>query len=288
MTNTVTNFTRCAHNPRWSRERLEKNVATQIAAALELVPNSRTDTLYVVVWRRAPDRRAGGGPGDTNKREQRRQRCSLRVKPYRPSLSSPQAFAESRRSAAASLLAQYKVIRRNGAVVGFEPAKISVAMTKAFLAVNGGQGAASARIRELVAQLTDAVVGALHAPPAAGRHVPHRGHPGPGRARADALGRARRGARLRALPRGARAGARAGEAAREGRGGAAGAARGRERRSAGRSTCARLQRAGRVGLRRAGRRRAPGRRSSRRRCATCTTACRWRRCASRRSSPRAR
>ena len=38
--------------------------------------------------------------------------------------------------------AEYKVIRRNGAVVGFEPAKISVAMTKAFLAVNGGQGAA--------------------------------------------------------------------------------------------------------------------------------------------------
>ena len=37
--------------------------------------------------------------------------------------------------------AQYKVIRRNGAVVPFEPAKIGVAMTKAFLAVNGGQGA---------------------------------------------------------------------------------------------------------------------------------------------------
>ena len=45
-------------------------------------------------------------------------------------------------------LAQYKVIRRNGAVVGFEPAKIAIAMTKAFLAVNGGQGAASARVRE--------------------------------------------------------------------------------------------------------------------------------------------
>jgi ribonucleoside-diphosphate reductase alpha chain len=57
--------------------------------------------------------------------------------------------------------ADYKVIRRNGAVVGFEPAKISVAMTKAFLAVNGAQGAASARIREVVAALTDAVVGAL-------------------------------------------------------------------------------------------------------------------------------
>ena len=58
-------------------------------------------------------------------------------------------------------LAQYKIIRRNGAVVGFEPAKISIAMTKAFLAVNGGQGAASARIRDEVARLTELVVRAL-------------------------------------------------------------------------------------------------------------------------------
>jgi ribonucleoside-diphosphate reductase alpha chain len=57
--------------------------------------------------------------------------------------------------------ADYKVIRRNGAVVVFEPAKISLAMTKAFLAVNGAQGAASARIRELVGSLSDAVVAAL-------------------------------------------------------------------------------------------------------------------------------
>ena len=46
--------------------------------------------------------------------------------------------------------ADYKIIRRNGAVVGFEPNKIAIAMTKAFLAVHGGQGAASARVRELV------------------------------------------------------------------------------------------------------------------------------------------
>ncbi len=58
-------------------------------------------------------------------------------------------------------LAQYKVIRRNGAVVGFEPSKIAIALTKAFLAVNGGQSAASARVRELTAHLTDVVVGAL-------------------------------------------------------------------------------------------------------------------------------
>jgi len=57
--------------------------------------------------------------------------------------------------------ADYKVIRRNGAVVGFEPAKVSVAMTKAFLAVSGGQGANSARVRELVETLTGAVVTSL-------------------------------------------------------------------------------------------------------------------------------
>ena len=58
-------------------------------------------------------------------------------------------------------LADFRIIRRNGAVVGFEPSKISIAVTKAFLAVNGGQGAASARVRELVEQLTANVVSAL-------------------------------------------------------------------------------------------------------------------------------
>ncbi|MEO8629092.1 MAG: ribonucleoside-diphosphate reductase subunit alpha, partial [Betaproteobacteria bacterium] len=57
--------------------------------------------------------------------------------------------------------AEFKIIRRNGAVVGFEPSKISVALTKAFIAVNGGTGAASARVREMVVQLTDLAVGAL-------------------------------------------------------------------------------------------------------------------------------
>ena len=57
--------------------------------------------------------------------------------------------------------ADYKVIRRNGSVVSFEPSKITLAVTKAFLAVNGGQGAASARVRELVEQITHSVVRAL-------------------------------------------------------------------------------------------------------------------------------
>ncbi len=60
-----------------------------------------------------------------------------------------------------SRYSQYKIIRRNGAVAGFEPDKISIAMTKAFIAVNGGHGAASARVREVVARLTQDVVNAL-------------------------------------------------------------------------------------------------------------------------------
>jgi len=47
-----------------------------------------------------------------------------------------------------TMLAHYQIIRRNGAVVPFEPAKIAVAMMKAFLAVHGTQGAASASVRE--------------------------------------------------------------------------------------------------------------------------------------------
>ena len=55
----------------------------------------------------------------------------------------------------------YQIIRRNGAVVSFEPNKIAVAMMKAFLAVHGTQGAASASVREVVENLTDAVTRAL-------------------------------------------------------------------------------------------------------------------------------
>ncbi len=61
----------------------------------------------------------------------------------------------------APTLAHYQIIRRNGAVVAFEPGKIAVAMMKAFLAVHGTQGAASASVRETVDALTQAVVRAL-------------------------------------------------------------------------------------------------------------------------------
>jgi ribonucleoside-diphosphate reductase alpha chain len=62
---------------------------------------------------------------------------------------------------AASAYQGYQIIRRNGAVVAFEPNKIAVALMKAFLAVHGTQGAASASVRETVDRLTELVVRAL-------------------------------------------------------------------------------------------------------------------------------
>ncbi len=62
---------------------------------------------------------------------------------------------------AASVYTGYQIIRRNGAVVAFEPNKIAVALMKAFLAVHGTQGAASASVRETVERLTEVVVRAL-------------------------------------------------------------------------------------------------------------------------------
>ncbi|MCX7185355.1 MAG: ribonucleoside-diphosphate reductase subunit alpha [Nitrosospira sp.] len=72
-----------------------------------------------------------------------------------------------------SRYSQYKIIRRNGSVASFEPGKISIAMTKAFIAVNGGQGAISTRVREVVGRLTNDVVSALirHQPEGGTFHI---------------------------------------------------------------------------------------------------------------------
>ena len=82
-----------------------------------------------------------------------------------PALSTPTRFpatpAAPAATAAPHTLTHYQIMRRNGAVVAFEPSKIAVAMMKAFLAVHGTQGAASASVREVVDGLTQAVVRAL-------------------------------------------------------------------------------------------------------------------------------
>jgi len=56
---------------------------------------------------------------------------------------------------------EYRVIRRNGKVTSFDVSKISVAMTKAFLEVEGRGAAASRRVHEKVTELTDQVHHAL-------------------------------------------------------------------------------------------------------------------------------
>lgn len=55
----------------------------------------------------------------------------------------------------------FQIIRRNGTVSRFDAAKISLAMTKAFLAVEGHTAAASRRVHEIVAQLTEEIVAAV-------------------------------------------------------------------------------------------------------------------------------
>ena len=56
---------------------------------------------------------------------------------------------------------KYEVIRRNGTLTIFDSSKIHVALTKAFLAVEGNKAAASRRIHDAVAELTNQVERAL-------------------------------------------------------------------------------------------------------------------------------
>jgi ribonucleoside-diphosphate reductase alpha chain len=55
----------------------------------------------------------------------------------------------------------YQVIRRNGSVTPFDSTKIAVALTKAFLAVEGNSAAASRRVHDAVAALTGQIVANL-------------------------------------------------------------------------------------------------------------------------------
>ncbi len=80
-----------------------------------------------------------------------------------PNAASPLA-AETHASQTESGLpasGKFQVIRRNGQVTHFDATKIMVAMTKAFLAVEGGTAAVSSRVHDRVRELTDQVVMAL-------------------------------------------------------------------------------------------------------------------------------
>ena len=70
--------------------------------------------------------------------------------------NAPQA-ADSTQDLSATAPGQLRVIKRNGTVVPYTDDKITVAITKAFLAVEGGTAAASSRIHDTVARLTEQV-----------------------------------------------------------------------------------------------------------------------------------
>ncbi len=76
-----------------------------------------------------------------------------RLTPDSPKTAKDEDFAE--------LGSQYSVIRRNGQRTPFDVVKISVALTKAFLAVEGSQAVGSTRIHKLVENIAKQVFTAL-------------------------------------------------------------------------------------------------------------------------------
>ncbi|MDX1722647.1 MAG: ribonucleoside-diphosphate reductase subunit alpha [Pseudomonas sp.] len=73
-----------------------------------------------------------------------------------PQGQAPQA-TDGNLELSATAPGQLRVIKRNGTVVPYTDDKITVAITKAFLAVEGGTAAASSRIHETVERLTEQV-----------------------------------------------------------------------------------------------------------------------------------
>ncbi len=60
-----------------------------------------------------------------------------------------------------AIAAPYKVLRRDGTVVDFDATKISVAVTKAFIAAEGEACALSSRVRDIATKLTTTVIETL-------------------------------------------------------------------------------------------------------------------------------
>lgn len=80
----------------------------------------------------------------------------------RPSVTPPTTLSSTAESSAQSASdSVYKVIRRNGSVTPFEASKIEVALTKAFLEVEGGVVAASSRVHQAVKDLAGQVYDSL-------------------------------------------------------------------------------------------------------------------------------
>ncbi|MDE2089856.1 MAG: hypothetical protein KGJ12_07535, partial [Gammaproteobacteria bacterium] len=78
---------------------------------------------------------------------------TLGQRAYTETPATPTNEAELRAAAPGG----FRVIRRNGKLTAFDPSKIAVALTKAFLAVEGSGAAASRRVHDTVQTLTDQV-----------------------------------------------------------------------------------------------------------------------------------
>src|SRR5690625_6043201 len=85
--------------------------------------------------------------------------------------SAGTGFSASNVSATAP--GQLRVIKRNGTVVSYDVSKISVAMTKAFLAVEGDTAAVSGRVHETVNNLTDLITATFKRRMPSGRSEEH-------------------------------------------------------------------------------------------------------------------
>ena len=79
------------------------------------------------------------------------------TQPAVPTASAASTVGTARSTLEATAPGQVRVIKRNGTVVPYDESKIAVAITKAFLAVEGGTAAASSRIRELIARNAEQV-----------------------------------------------------------------------------------------------------------------------------------
>ena len=79
----------------------------------------------------------------------------------KPSVTTSSQSSHSTQDQNNTLSSIYNVVRRNGKLTSFDKNKIAVAMTKAFLAVEGGQAAASTRVHETVEHLSNLVVETL-------------------------------------------------------------------------------------------------------------------------------
>ena len=84
-------------------------------------------------------------------------RASAPASPQSRAAENGSARPVSSSSIAATAPGQMKVIKRNGTVVPYDDSKIAIAITKAFLAIEGRAAAASGRIHQTVSKLTKMV-----------------------------------------------------------------------------------------------------------------------------------